>query len=42
MRRARQAEDANRLTKPSNQAAPPSAPDPIEELMRIVGESEPS
>ena len=36
--RQREAVDANRLTKPSNQGEPLSAPDPIEELMRVVGE----
>ncbi len=34
------AEDAKRLTKANGHGEPLSGPDPIEELVRIVGESE--
>jgi hypothetical protein len=39
--RRRVVEDANRLRKPAGQSEQPSGPDPIEELVRIVGESDP-
>ena len=40
--RRRRVEDENRLAKKSDQGEVPSDPEPIEELVRIVGESEPS